>query len=90
MNPIRPTRNSSIESTVLPDGHVVLTGKSVDWAFTLTPLGGLVWAFCDGQNSAEDIATNLLSLQEVNRESISSEEIASLLKELEDAGLLES
>ena len=97
----RPLRSSSIEGTILPDGHVVLTGKEVDWAFTLTPLGGLVWAFCDGSNSIDEIVAHLLNLEQVSAPVIKEtpviidgqnlkDEVLALVDELREAGLFET
>lgn len=84
----RPKRNSAIDTSTLPDGHAVLVSKDTDWAFTLTPLAALVWEFCDGTNTIDDIVSSIQSIPEFSSSS-KKEEIADLLDELDESGFLD-
>lgn len=53
---MHPKRAQDIESRLLPDGYLALVSTQTDWAYTLNPPGALVWEFCDGELSADEIA----------------------------------
>lgn len=84
----RPKRNSAIDTSTLPDGHAVLVSKDTEWAFTLTPLAALVWEFCDGSNTVDDIVTCIQSIPEFSQ-SLKKKEITDLLDELDESGFLD-
>jgi len=81
-----PKRNPEIQTNILPDGHVCLVSEKTEWAQTLTPLGGLVWEFCDGTNSVGDIIDQLKLIPEVTIGPKFKDEVAELLEELSDGG----
>lgn len=56
--------------------------------YTLTPLGGLVWEFCDGTNRLEEIVNHITSIKQVGADEGLKEKIAVLLTDLKQAGLL--
>ena len=82
----KPQRDPEIETSLLPDGHVVLVSHKTDWAHTLTPTGALVWEFCDGTNSVDEIVTRIRGIKEVPENPALKEDIATLIAELDDAG----
>lgn len=84
----KPKRNSTIEISLLPDGHAVLVCKKTDWAYTLTPLGALVWEFCDGESTRTEIVEQIKSLPELPTHSALDAEVMSFLDELVDSGLV--
>lgn len=86
MNSTKPKRSQEMESTSLPDGLVILVNKKTSWAHTLTPLGALVWEFCDGQNSVEEIVSNLKAIPEVGTRPTLDEEVAELVKQFDEEG----
>ncbi|RTL45835.1 MAG: PqqD family protein [Candidatus Melainabacteria bacterium] len=86
MNITKPKRSQEMESTSLPDGMVILVNKKTSWAHTLSPLGALVWEFCDGENSVEEIVSNLKAIPEVGSRPTLEQEVSGLVKEFEDEG----
>jgi Coenzyme PQQ synthesis protein D (PqqD) len=77
MNSTKPKRSSEMESTSLPDAH------------TLTPLGALVWEFCDGDNSVEEIVANIKSIPEVGNRVTLDQEVSELVQQLDNEGFFE-
>lgn len=82
----KPQRNPEIETSLLPDGHVVLVSSKTDWAHTLTPTGALVWEFCDGTNSADEIVAKIQNIKEVPANPSLKDDVSTLLDELDEAG----
>jgi hypothetical protein len=82
----RPKRDPAIKTNVLPDGHAVLVSLSTNWAQTLTPLGALVWEFCDGSNSLDDIAQQICAITNGDNDAKLKQSIKELVDELDDAG----
>lgn len=78
-----------MESTSLPDGMVILVNKKTSWAHTLTPLGALVWEFCDGDNSVEEIVASIKSIPEVGERSALDQEVNELVQQLDNEGFFE-
>lgn len=78
-----------MESTSLPDGMVILVNKKTSWAHTLTPLGALVWEFCDGDNSVEEIVANIKSIPEVGNRVTLDQEVSELVQQLDNEGFFE-
>lgn len=83
----KPKRNPDFNAKLLPDGFVLLYSSSSDWVHTLTPLGGLVWEFCDGENSIEQIAQLVKSSVQTDA---GENAIAELIKDLDKKGLFAS
>lgn len=84
---LKPKRNLEFETRLLPDGYVLVYSEQSSLVHTLTPLGGLVWEFCDGESSAEEIADTISSIAKVPA---SQDEVMQLVKELQVKGLLVS
>jgi hypothetical protein len=89
MNSTKPKRSNDMESTSLPDGMVILVNKKTSWAHTLTPLGALVWEFCDGDNSVEEIVASIKSIPEVGERSALDQEVNELVQQLDNEGFFE-
>ncbi len=86
----KPQRDPTIKTSLLPDGHVVLVSSQTDWAHTLSPMGAVIWEFCDGTNSVEDIVSIMQSMPELGYSSQSlQQEVSELLENLEQAGVLQ-
>jgi Coenzyme PQQ synthesis protein D (PqqD) len=80
-------RHPKILARLLPDGYVLLHALDSNQVHTLTPLGGLVWEYCDGQ-SADDITRQLMEIDELSKLADLREQISVLTCELKEAGLL--
>ncbi len=80
---------SGIHTRTLADGHAVLVSSDVEWAYTLTPIGALIWEFCDGTNTAEEIQAKIEAIPDLQVGANLKKEVVSFLEELECAGLLE-
>ena len=85
---MRPLRNPEIQTTLLPDGHVVLFSTKTDWAHTLNPVGAIVWEFCDGQHEAAHIVDEVVLLTGSDHAGQINGEVAALLDELTAKGLI--
>lgn len=72
----------------MPDGFVVLVNKKTSWAHTLTPLGALVWEFCDGENSLDEIISSIKAIPEVGERNSLNEEVSALIRQFEEEGFL--
>ena len=93
-------RNPAIKTRLLPDGHVVLFNPQGTWAHIVNPLGALVWEFCDGEYSIDQIAETVLAVlagaeaDSMNQqlcalqEQASPEQISAFVAELLGMGLL--
>jgi hypothetical protein len=84
----KPKRDPDIQTSVLPDGHACLVSEKTEWAHTLTPLAALVWEFCDGNNSVDEIISELKAIPEVTIGPDFKQEVEALLEELSDGGFL--
>ena len=82
------TRDPAVKASVLPDGHVLLHLERNDWCYTLTPLGGLVWEYCDGDHAPEDIVRRIEAIPGVSPDADLPGKVGELLGELERLGLL--
>ena len=80
-----PKRHPDLTTRLLPDGYVLVYSEKSTWVHTLTPLGGLVWEFCDGENSAEKIAELISSTAQVPA---NSDDVLKLIKEFQEKNLL--
>ena len=58
-----------------------------DWAYTLTPMGTIVWEFCDGQNQVESIVSSVARVSQQEMTPALADEVHGLLKELDELGL---
>ncbi len=84
----KPTRDPNIETTALHDGHMVLVSKKTDWANTLSPLAALIWEFCDGTNTVDEIVANIKAIPELSFDASLEEEVNRLLADLDESGFL--
>ena len=85
---MHPQRNSDVRTTLLPDGCVVLFSTKTDWAQILNPTGALVWEFCDGEHSVDEIASEVSSLLGQPSGEKILPDVEALVKELSEGGLL--
>ncbi|HEY9868319.1 MAG TPA: PqqD family protein [Candidatus Obscuribacterales bacterium] len=85
---MHPKRNPDVKTTLLPDGYVVLFSTKTDWAHTLNPTGALVWEFCDGQHSVDELVSAVAGLLAGSDPERLRTEVESLLQELLAAGLV--
>lgn len=81
----KPKRNPHFAARLLPDGYVLIYSEQSTWVHTLTPLGGLVWEFCDGENAAHEIAGIIRSTALLETK---DEDVCQLIKELQEKDLL--
>ncbi|HEY9679197.1 MAG TPA: PqqD family protein [Drouetiella sp.] len=91
--PVKPTkkkfqRHPEVQMNLLPDGHLVLSDQASSWAYTLTPLGSIVWEFLDGNNSEEDIVREIQAIDEIPAIENLQEQVTLLISELNESGLL--
>lgn len=84
----KPMRRSDIVARILPDGYVLLEVTGTDWVHQLTPMGGVVWEFCDGKNSAEEIVERISALEEIGAMPELKEHVDRLLDEFRRAELV--
>jgi len=81
-------RNEDIKTTLMPDGHVVLFNSKTEWAQVLNPMGALVWEFCDGYTSVDDMTGEIASLLQIENAAILQNDINSLISEFLGLGLV--
>jgi hypothetical protein len=48
-------RDKNTQSALLPDGYVAIFHTQTKLSVVLPPLGGLVWEFCDGSHTLQQI-----------------------------------
>jgi len=82
-------RDPGLLTQLLPDGHLVLTSESTSWAFTLTPVGAIVWEFCDGTNTVDSIVEQIVNLNALSDLADLRTNVTELLTELDEIGLLD-
>ena len=64
MSPVcYPTRRPDVETHILPDGTSLLFDPVTNMGHVLNTAGSLVWDYCDGTLTGEQIADELASLQ---------------------------
>jgi hypothetical protein len=83
-----PLRRADIETHVLPDGSSLLFDPVTDAGHVLDALGSLVWDYCDGALSADDITDEVAAL--LPEENHLAAEVRRLLADFADVGLLAS
>jgi Coenzyme PQQ synthesis protein D (PqqD) len=84
----KPLRRPDIVARILPDGYVLLEVTGTDWVHQLTPLGGIIWEFCDGKNSAADIVSRVGELDDLGPMPDLKEHVIRLLNDFQNAKLL--
>jgi len=81
-------RNEDVRATILPDGYVLLHSPKDNLVHTLTPLGGLVWEYCDGSNTIDDIVIRISEIDEIGSPPDLQSEVLALTDKLTESGLL--
>ena len=84
----RLTRDPEVKASILPDGHVLLFLERNDWCYTLSPLGGLVWEFCDGGHELEDIVRRIEAIPGASSDPDLPGQVEELVRTLDGYGLL--
>jgi hypothetical protein len=82
-----PLRSTGLQSTLLPDGYLVIADPFSAQAVTLNPLGALIWEFCDGRHSIEDILVELTALGVDVLPTLDSD-VRALISDMKDMSLL--
>jgi hypothetical protein len=86
---LKLSRNPSIQTKLLPDGHVVLFSAEYDWAHTLSPLAGIAWEYCDGTASFDEIVKLVSETAGITDAAEIEKELKQLFDELTGVGLLQ-
>jgi hypothetical protein len=81
-----PTARPEIEAYIVPDGTCFLFDPSRDEGFALDQLGALVWDYCDGTTSREEIVAEVSALLPTRPELV--ERVHELLTMFAAQGLL--
>src|SRR5215469_14886709 len=81
-----PRQRTDIETHIMPDGTCLLFDTVSNEGLALNAAGALVWDYCDGTLSADEIAAELASL--LPGEQQTHIETLSLLEELGKLGYL--
>ncbi len=72
----------------MPDGHVSLYLPTTDLATFLTPIGAIIWEFCDGTQTAAEIVPLLLKVIPIEDHQLAKVEVDMVLKQLTEKGFL--
>ena len=81
-----PRQRKDIETHIMPDGTCLLFDTVSNEGLALNAAGALVWDYCDGTLSADEIAAELATL--LPEEQQTRAEALSLLEELGTRGYL--
>ncbi|MCC7369096.1 MAG: PqqD family protein [Chloroflexi bacterium] len=82
-----PRRRSEIETATLDD-HVILIDVTSGAYHTLNHTGAVIWDWCDGTHSVEEIARGLAATYGIGVE-LAQVDVLHVLAQLKRAGLLE-
>jgi hypothetical protein len=58
----RPRQHPEVETYVLPDGSCLLFDNRTEMGHVLNGMGALVWDYCDGSSTLEEIAGEVAGL----------------------------
>lgn len=83
-----PMRRPDLKTKLLPDGHAVIFHEETLLAHVLNPLGSIIWEFCDGLRSRDEILSELKILAGSEVPSDTEIKAVEFLTELEQNGLL--
>jgi len=83
---VHPRQREDIETHIMPDGTCLLFDAVSNEGLALNAAGALVWDYCDGTLSADEIAAELATL--LPEEQQTQAETLSLLEELGKLGYL--
>ncbi len=81
-------RHPDVKTDLLPDGHLVISDPESSWAYTLNPLGSIVWEFLDGNHTPQQIMDEIEQIEEIPQIENLQKEVSELLSELEESGLV--
>jgi hypothetical protein len=87
-NKYNPKRSNELETTSLPDGFAIIVNQKTSWAHTLSPLAALIWEFCDGQSSVDEIVASLQAIPEIGEKPSLKIEVEELIHQLGEDGFL--
>ena len=79
-----PTRRDDLKTILLPDGYVVVHSSTNNWVYTLSPVAGLTWEFCDGELCLPEIAAAVSAASGLE---LSLEQVEQIVAELREADL---
>ncbi len=85
----KPKRSAEIETTSLPDGYVVLVNPKTSWAHNLNPMAALIWEFCDGESSVDEIVSGIQAIPEIGEKPTLKSEVEGLIQQLDEDGFLD-
>jgi hypothetical protein len=81
-----PVRRPDVETFLLPDGSCLLFDSRTEEAHVLNVVGALVWDYCDGALSAEQIADELAPL--LPEQPTLGDDVREMIEALAGKGLL--
>lgn len=82
-------RNTELQTSLLPDGHAIIVNPKNDWASTVSPLGALVWEYCDGTNTVEDIVRLVGDVAQVTDTARLHTDVQSFVEQFEEEGFFQ-
>ncbi|HEU5441684.1 MAG TPA: PqqD family protein [Ktedonobacterales bacterium] len=82
-----PERRPDVETYLLPDGSCLLFDSRTEEAHVLNTVGALVWDYCDGTLSAEQIADELAPL--LPEQPTLGDDVREMIEALAGKGLLQ-
>jgi hypothetical protein len=82
-----PKARADIEAHLLPDGTCLLVDLAADEGHVLSVLGALVWDYCDGTMSREDITAEVAAL--LPQDPAVRDEVMQFLDTFVERGLLQ-
>ncbi len=82
-------RVDGLETEELPSGETVVLHPETGVAVVLNPMGGVVWALCDGRRSAGEIADFICRNVEGADGAKARDDVDALARQLKERGLVE-
>ena len=86
-SPSYPKARADVEAHLLPDGTCLLVDLAADEGHVLSVLGALVWDYCDGTMSRENITAEVVAL--LPQDPTVHDEVAQFLDTFAARGLLQ-
>jgi len=83
-----PRRQDHFTTRLLPDGYVAIIDPDRKHVHTLPPLGAMVWEFCDGEHSLDQIVLEITKVADLPADRNLRSEITHLMDSLSREGLL--
>ncbi len=84
----RPRQQPEVETHVLPDGTCLLFDNRTEMGHVLNAIGALVWDYCDGTLTVDQIAGEIAGL--LPEQPLVRDDVARLIAELRTLDLLQS